>query len=233
MKSCFTAHRAFGWASAALAVTMLFGLTAITVPQPATAQTSPGLSGAENYVGSNVQRGLTILNNRSLSEAERRDQFRDFLTSLTDIRRIAVFTLGGARRSASPAEIEAFVNAFRNYAVAVYQSRLKAYAGQSLKVVGGRDHGPGDFIVQTTLVDPTGRTEQQGEPIEVDFRVDNSGGHYVVIDVAIAGVWLALEERDQFTAFLEENGGNVGALVSHLNALAIRLRGGGAGTPVH
>ncbi|HEX4160789.1 MAG TPA: ABC transporter substrate-binding protein [Rhizomicrobium sp.] len=230
MKCISTAHRAFG--VALLATSLSIGVTATTAPQPAVAQTSPGLSGAENYVSANVQRGLTILNNHNLPDAERRAQFRDFLTSLTDIRRIAVFTLGAARRTASPAQVEAFVDAFRNYAVSVYESRLKAYAGQYLKVVGGREHGPGDYIVQTILVDPTGRTEQQGEPIEVDFRVDNSGGRFVVIDVAIAGVWLALEERDQFTAFLEENNGNLGALITHLNELAVRLHGGGPATPV-
>jgi phospholipid transport system substrate-binding protein len=230
MKSTSTAHRAFG--VALLAAPLLFGAVAMTAPQPAVAQASPALVGAENYVSANVQRGLTILNNHSLPDAERRDQFRDFLTNLTDLRRIAVFTLGAARRTASPPQIDAFVDAFRNYAVAVYESRLKAYAGQTLKVTGGREHGPGDYIVQTTLADPTGRTEQQGEPIEVDFRVDSANGRFVVIDVAIAGVWLALEERDQFTAFLEENNGNLGGLITHLNELATRLRGAGPSAPV-
>jgi phospholipid transport system substrate-binding protein len=231
MKSTFMPHRAFG--VALLATSVLFGAGVAIAPQPASAQASPGLSGAENYVSANVQRGLTILNNHTLPETERRAQFRDFLTTLTDIRRIAIFTLGAARRTASQAQTDAFVSAFQGYAVAVYESRLKAYAGQTLKVVGGREHGPGDYIVQTTLVDPTGKTEQQGEPIEVDFRVDNGNGRFVVIDVAIAGVWLALEERDQFTAFLEENNGNLGALITHLNELAARLRGGGPATPVH
>jgi phospholipid transport system substrate-binding protein len=231
MKSTSTAPRAFG--VALLAASMMFGAVAVTAPQPAMAQASQGLAAAENYVSANVQRGLTILNNHSLPDAQRRDQFRDFLTNLTDIRRIAVFTLGTARRTASPAETEAFVSAFQNYAVAVYESRLKAYAGQTLKVTGGHERGPGDYVVQTILVDPTGRTEQQGEPIEVDFRVDTGNGHLVVIDVAIAGVWLAIEERDQFTAFLQENNGSLGGLSSHLNALAARLRGAGANAPVH
>jgi ABC-type transporter MlaC component len=55
----------------------------------------------------------------------------------------------------------------------------------------------------------------------------------VVIDAAIAGVWLALEERDQFTAFLEENNGNLTALITHLDALTNRLRSGGPATPTH
>ena len=192
-----------------------------------------GTEGAENYISANVQKGLTILNNHGLSDMQRRYQFRDFLTTLTDIRRIALFTLGAARRTATPEQIDAFVNAFRNYAVAVYESRLKAYSGQSLRVIGGSVHGPGDYIVRTQLVDPTGRMEQQGEPIEVDFRVSGTPGRYVVIDAAIAGVWLALEERDQFTAFLEENNGNLNALISHLDALTNRLRVGGPATPTH
>ncbi|HEY6579459.1 MAG TPA: ABC transporter substrate-binding protein [Rhizomicrobium sp.] len=207
--------------------TMLAALALFAPGRPAFAQTA----GAESYVSANVQRALGILSNHNLPDAERRAEFRDFLTSLTDIRRIALFTLGPARRTATPAQVEAFVDAFRNYATAVYESRLKGFAGQYLKVVSGSEHGPGDYIVRTILVDPTGRTEQQGEPIEVDFRVDGANGRFVVIDVAIAGVWLALEERDQFTAFLEENNNDLGALIGHLNQLTARLRGGGPATP--
>lgn len=188
-------------------------------------------SGAEAYVRANVQRGLTILNNHSIPDAQRRAEFRDFLTTLTDIRRIAMFTLGAARRTATPQEVEQFVNAFRDYAVAVYESRLSAYSGQTLKVTGATERAPGDDIVTTVLVDPSGHTSNQGEPIEVDFRVLNDNGHYVVIDASIAGVWLALEERDQFTAFLQENRDSVPALISHLAALTQRLRTGGPSTP--
>jgi|SRR5579871_954316 len=213
---------------AAACAILVLGL--FTLGRSASAQ---GAATAEDYIRANVQKGLTILNDHNLPEVQRRDEFRDFLTNLTDIRRIAVFTLGPALRTATPQQVDAFVNAFHNYAVAVYESRLKAYAGQSLRVIGGSAHGPGDYIVRTELVDPSGRTEQGGEPIEVDFRVDGTPGRYVVIDAAIAGVWLAIEERDQFTAFLEENNGNLNALTQHLNTLTNRLRVGGPATPTH
>jgi phospholipid transport system substrate-binding protein len=229
MTGTMAAPRSFFAARARLAALLtVVALALFSLGSPAHAE-----AGAEDYVRANVQRGLTILNNHNLNDNQRREQFKDFLTSLTDIRRIALFTLGAARRTATPQQLEAFVDAFRNYAVAVYESRLKAYAGQTLRVVGGSEHGPGDYIVRTVLVDPTGKTEQQGEPIEVDFRVDGAPGHYVVIDAAIAGVWLALEERDQFTAYLEENNGNLSGLINHLEALTIRLRAGGASTPTH
>lgn len=203
------------------AVVMLAGmfvaLTTLAASAPVRAETP-----AENFVASNVQRGLTILNNHSIPDSERRRQFRDFLISLTDIRRIALFTLGTARRAVTPEETEEFVTAFRDYAVAVYESRLTAYAGQKLRVTGATERAPGDDIVTTVLVDPNGNAGQQ-QPIEVDFRVADENGRRVVLDLSVAGVWLALEERDQFSAFLEENHDSVSALVTHLAALTDRL----------
>jgi len=181
---------------------------------------------AEIYVQENVQRGLSILNNHSIPDAQRRTEFREFLTSLTDIKRIALFTLGAARRTASPADVDTFVNAFRDYAVAVYESRLNQYAGQSLRVTGSVERSPGDYVVNTVMVDPTGRTNGQ-DPIKVDFRVVEDEGKFVVIDASIVGVWLAIEERDQFTSFLQQNNNNVPSLAQHLETLTTQLRNGG------
>jgi phospholipid transport system substrate-binding protein len=200
---------------------LVVAIAAFSVAAPAMAATP-----AEAFVQQNVQKGLTILNNHSISDSQRRSQFRDFLTGLTDIRRIALFTLGTARRTAAPADVEAFVNAFREYAVAVYESRLSQYSGQYLKVTGSSDVGPGDSVVTTVLVDPSGKTNGQ-EPIEVDFRVVSDGGRFVVIDASIVGVWLGQEEREQFTSFLQQNNNNLPALTQHLQGLAAQLRTGG------
>ncbi|HUO93033.1 MAG TPA: ABC transporter substrate-binding protein [Rhizomicrobium sp.] len=200
---------------------IIVAIVAFAASEPALASTP-----AEQFVSQNVQRGLTILNNHSIPEAQRRAEFRDFLTGLTDIRRIALFTLGAARRTASPAEIDAFVNSFRDYAVAVYESRLNQYSGQFLRVSGSSEVSPGDTVVQTLLVDPSGRSNGQ-EPIEVDFRVVQDNGHFVVIDVSIAGVWLGQEEREQFSSFLQQNNNNVEALTQHLQQLALQVRAGG------
>src|SRR3569833_4381520 len=103
----------------------------------------------ESFVANNIQGGLDILRNKRLSVAQRRDQFEAFLMGLVDIRRIALFTLGQYRRSAPPEDVEAFVAAFKNYAVAAYQSYFSKYTNQTLKVVGSQERSPTDFIVQT------------------------------------------------------------------------------------
>jgi phospholipid transport system substrate-binding protein len=181
-------------------------------------------SAAEDYVQNNINKGLDILNNKQISTDQRRSQFEGFLLSLTDMKRIADFTLGQYRRTASPADLAAFEGAFQNYATAVYQSYFSKYAGQSMKVTGSQARTPDDFIVVTQLIDPNDHSGQQ--PLEVDFRVRTDTGKPVVVDFSVAGIWLALNERDQFTSFLGQNNGNIPMLVSHLGELAKQFRNG-------
>lgn len=181
---------------------------------------------AEAYVQTNVQRGLQILNNRGLSKEQRQSEFRNFLTTLTDLRRIALYTLGPARRAASPADVEAFVSAFRDYAFAVYGAEFSKYSGQTLRVTGSVDRAPGDELVRTVLVDPQAPAGQQ--PIEVDFRVYGSNGHYNVVDIVVAGLDLAITEQDDFSAFLAQHNNDVRALTANLQQRAARVRATGA-----
>jgi phospholipid transport system substrate-binding protein len=190
----------------------LLSLTALAAA-PASAATP-----AESFVQTNVQKGLAILNNKGLSEDQKRVQFQSFLLGLTDMKRIANFTLGVYRRSASPQDQDEFAAAFQAYAIAVYQSYFAKYSGQSLRVTGSTEKSPGDTIVQTQLIDPNDHSGKQ--PLEVDFRVLTDNGKNVVVDFSVGGIWLAIEERDQFSGFLGQNGGNIQTLIKHLGDLA-------------
>jgi len=174
---------------------------------------------AESFVDENIHKGLEILRDKRLSNVQRRDQFEGLLLTLVDVRRIALFTLGQYRRSAPPDDVEAFINAFKNYAAAAYQSYFAKYTDQTLKVIGSTQRSPTDFIVQTNLVDPS----SSQPPAEVDFRVRTDTGKPVLVDVAYQGIWLSLEQRDQFVAFLGQNNGNVRTLIAHLSDLAANL----------
>ena len=198
---------------AVLAMAVLLAVPLLTARPAAAANV------AEAFVGDNIHKGLEILNNKKLSTAQRRDQFESFLLGLVDVRRIGLFTLGQYRRTAPPEDVDAFIAAFKNYAVAAYQSYFAKYSGQTLKVTGSTERAPTDFIVATQLIDPG--TNQP--PLEVDFRVRTDTGKPVLVDVSVSGIWLSLEERDQFVAFLGQNNGNVRTLIAHLSDMAVNL----------
>lgn len=183
---------------------------------PVQAQTA---NPAEQFVADQIRAGLTILNDKTLSTDARSARFGDFLTGATDLNRVALFTLGDAAKAATPTQREAFTAAFNTYAIAVYRSYFQNYSGQSLTVTGSRAIAPGDTTVHTRLVDPNG-----GAPLVVDFRVRTDGAKPLVIDIGVAGIWLALTQHDDFAAYLSRNPGGVDALTAHLNDVAKTYR---------
>ena len=192
------------------------GLTAASL-LPASAATP-----AETFIADNIQKGLSILSDRQLSEADRADRFQQLRLGLANTKRIAAFTLGQYVRTAPKADQDEFAAAFQDYSVAVYRSYLSKYAGQSLKITGSSQRAPDDFIVTTVMVDPNDRSGQR--PLEVDFRVRTDSGKPELIDVSVLGVWLALSQRDQFVAFLAQNKGDVKALTAHMRQTASQYR---------
>jgi phospholipid transport system substrate-binding protein len=185
------------------------GLIALASAGPALADRD-----AETFAQGLIDRGVAIL--RNTSDPQRRAKFREFILNYADARKTAMFTLGNYRRGASEADVEAFVRAFTDYATAVYETRLDQYKGQSLKVTGSIDNKPGDVTVNMVVVDPGTR----GDPLRVAFRLLGGGGSYRFVDVQVSGIWLSVEQRDQFAGYLSKNNGSVPALTAHLTAQA-------------
>ena len=204
-------------------VAMLMSLTAAFILGSAGAARAE--TPAETFVQTNVQRGLLILDNHSVPAAQRSAQFRTFLLGLTDLRRIALYTLGPAKRTTTPADQDAFTEAFKDYAFAVYETEFNKYSGQTLKVTGSIQRSNGDYLVTTVLIDPNAPRNQ--EPIEVDFRVFGTEGHFFVADITVAGLDLAITEQDQFTSYLSQHGNDIKSLIADLHQHAERVRATG------
>ena len=186
-------------------------------------------STAESFVQQNIDKGYTILNNASLSDEQRRAQFRTFMLALTDTRRIGLFTLGQYANGASKADLDAFNAAFLDYAVAVYESRLSKYKGQTLKVTGSSERAADDAVVNADVVNPNAPNTQ---PFKVGFRVrKTSDGRPIITDMQVEGVWLALSQRSDFTSFLQQHGGSVAALTDNLHMQAQQIHASDGSRP--
>jgi phospholipid transport system substrate-binding protein len=48
------------------------------------------LTPAETFISDNIHQGLDVLNNKALSDDQRRTQFQNFLLGMTDMQRIAM-----------------------------------------------------------------------------------------------------------------------------------------------
>ena len=217
MRSTFLKHRSVVAIAAPFVFALAFVLSLGLAAQPSFAATP-----AEQFVSDNVQKGLTILNNTQLSKDQKRAEFRTFLLNLIDIKQIAEYTLGQYKRTASPAELAAFDDAYKDFALALYQPYFTRYSGQTLQVTGSYENAPGETTVRTILIDPAKRSNPN--PVVVEFVVVNRGGRFVVTNFRASGVSLIEGQRGEYPAFLSDHGGNMALLTQRLKDTTQQMR---------
>lgn len=176
-------------------------------------------SEAEAFVERNAQEVITLLQSYDDGETDRatvQAELRAKVDELADVDRISEFVLGRYRRGADAAEIAAFKEVFREYAISVYERELGNYAGQDLTVRGSVARRDDDIIVQTTV-------NGGDDAYDVNWRVLSSEGGLKVVDVEVMGVWLAQNQREQITSIIGNAGGNISAAT---DVLSERMRTG-------
>jgi ABC-type transporter MlaC component len=180
-------------------------------------------SEAQSFAQTSVQTGIAILQDESLAPDVCREHMHAFLLSLLDTWRIASYTLGPAQQTMSQADITAYSDAFRDFMTTGYDAMLGSYAGETLRVTGAVQHAPGDFVVTTEVIDPSGAANGK-TPSEVDFRILEENGKFFIADANVEGVWLALAERNDIQGFLKQHNGDMVALIAHLRSMTAALR---------
>jgi len=183
---------------------------------------------AEDFVQRNVDRGVQILTDKSLSNDERRGRVEELLGTIMNTRKLAIFCLGTTAQTALPADIDAFAAAFGTFTMAKYSSQLGDYGGQSLKVVDVTERSATDHVVTAILVDPA--EPSSSEPIKVLFRVLNDGDKYSIVDASIEGIWFGVAQRDDIQGFLASNNHDVPKLTERLVRMTADLKSQAATT---
>jgi phospholipid transport system substrate-binding protein len=176
----------------------------------------------EAYVQKNANEVLATLNNPDLSAKERTDKFSGYMDQFADFDAISNFVIGKYSRRFSEADLTRYRKAFRNYAMAVYENELDAYRGEAVTVKNSVDRSATDSIVNTVI------KRRDGKDMDVRWRVQGKDGNYQVVDVALNLdgnlIWLAIEQRAQFIALLDQNNGSADVLINKINGMTADLK---------
>lgn len=165
---------------------------------------------AETFVQGLADEAISILSNEALSVDEREAGFRKLFSENADLEKIGTFVLGPyARKMRSENLMDEYQAVFKDYVVAIYAGRFSGYSGQTFDVNGSAIKN-NEAIVQSVI-----NLTDGNEPIKVNWRLTKNSG-YKVIDVQVAGIWMAVEQRDQFTSYINNNGRDVKVLVDFL-----------------
>jgi len=207
------------WIWVVRALTLLFLAPSALVLSSASAEAA---SPAENFVQNDVNAGFAILNDVSLPKDEKNKRFRAFLLSLTNLNRVADYALGPEKNTVSPNDLREFEDAFRDYALVLYEMEFNKYSGQTLRVTGEIPLGTDVSIVTTQLINSHGSTPRN--PTEVDFRVFGTAGSFTVGDVTVLGVDLAITAQDQVQTFLWQHHNDIVGLTVEFRRRAAQMR---------
>ena len=115
-------------------------LVAVAAPALADAKT-------ESFVKQNANEVLNSLNNPNLSQRERTELFSGYMEQFADFDAVSKFVIGKYARRFTPEELQAYQQAFRTYALAVYENELDAYRGNEVVIEGSTDRTANDSIV--------------------------------------------------------------------------------------
>jgi len=126
-----------------------------------------------------------------------------------DLREMTRRTLGPHWQGLTEAERAEFVTLFGDLLDRAYFSRIAAYNGEKITVLG--DSIDGELATVRTRV-----VTQQGVEVPVDYRMLHRGDRWVVYDVSIEGVSLVANYRAQFNRIIQTS--SYQALVDKLRA---------------
>ncbi len=165
---------------------------------------------AAGFISDLGQRTVQILAAK-ISDSERETKFHTIFDEGFDVPAISRFVLGGYWRTASEAQRQDFVALFETYVVRAYTVRFNDYGGEQLKVTAARAEGDDGSMVQSIIARPSG-----APPLKVDWRVAKTDKGFKIVDVVVAGVSMAVTQRQEFAAVIQRNGGQIDALLKIL-----------------
>ncbi|HEX7690398.1 MAG TPA: ABC transporter substrate-binding protein [Burkholderiaceae bacterium] len=128
-----------------------------------------------------------------------------------DFQRMTAATVGRAWRSATPEQKDKLQAEFKTLLIRTYAGALtRVNASTTVDLKPSRGAAEGD--------DATVRTEIKGngDPVEIDYRLEKMPSEWKIYDVNVLGVWLVDQYKSSFQQQIQQGG--LDGLISTLQA---------------
>lgn len=193
-----------------LLFTLLFMLAGVPA---AFAQTDEAKAFAQKIADDIMERVVKIKAPDSVKE----QNFNAIFTQAADLKKIARFTLGRFAKTASEQDLQAYTTAFTDNVVDTWTQRFASYAGEKIVFTDARQENGKDVYVHSDLLMADGVNK-----IEIVWRVSIKNGKTNLVDLVVEGVSMILSYRNEYTAILQQNGGNIADLTEKLKNKAVK-----------
>lgn len=179
-------------------------LAAPLAPAPAVAQpaTAAQQADAARFIERLANEAFAVLRDPSISRAEAKARFKAMLRENFAIEQTGMRVIRKHRASLTPAQLEAYRKVLPDYVVNTYADRLYDFGNSKLTVVRQAPRGTrGDVDVYARVTDPNG-----GRPFETIWSTSNASGRWLVTNLTVNGVNIALTQEADFDSYIQRNG---------------------------
>ena len=129
---------------------------------------------------------------------------------LLDFERMTATAAGPHWREATPDQQKALQEEFKTLLIRVYSGALARAKDRTIELRPMRDAATNPEVVVRTEV------RGSGDPVELDFRLENAGSSWRIYDLNVGGVWLVENYRGSFAQAITTGG--IDGLIATLSA---------------
>lgn len=140
---------------------------------------------------------------------EREAFIHEKFTKILDLKAIGQFVLGTYWKKADETQRNDFLNAFTELLTKTWSDRFGMYSGQEVVFSGTRNAQQKNQLYVDSSI-------PGNPPIEIIWRIRPKDKGYVIIDIVIEDVSMAMSYRSEYTTFLQQHQGNLQILIDEL-----------------
>lgn len=177
----------------------------------AAAKADVDVSKADAFVRKVTGEGIEEIINANVSQSVKDVRFEKLFNEALDLDFIGQFVLGRYWKLATPQQRIDFIKVYRELNVKTWSARFDEFKGKSFVFDGSTPSSSANQIFINSTV-----AMGSGDPARVVWRVKQTGDTFKIVDIIIENVSLAITARNEYTAFIKNNGGNIDALITDL-----------------
>jgi phospholipid transport system substrate-binding protein len=166
-------------------------------------------SQAEEFIAT-IAGDILAVAHSDLPPDDKKLRFQALLEAHADIPTIAVFSLGKYASRLAEEMREQYFTLVAGYISRIFVTHSTNLGGRAVNVTGSTIRSERETLVQSMVWFDSGRA------LPVIWRVIATDVGFKVFDVSVNGIWLAIQQRSEFVSLIQENNGDINALLAFL-----------------
>ena len=163
------------------------------------------------FIQSTVNRAAKTLGG-NLSKEERVEKLKEIARDTVDIKGLGYYSLGSYKKNLSDKQLKEYERVFEEYFLKSFSSRLAEYTDPKIHVDSQKKLNEKYTMVSSVLM-----ATQEKPEVKINWRiVTKNPDKLLIIDVVIEGVSLAKVQKEEFNSIIQNNDGNINALLASL-----------------